>query len=153
MRSTSSNRYSVLADRLSIKPDLRQRLVDTVEICYHEAAQVIFENAATGERLRFDEKFACKFCNIEYREPEPILFSFNSPAGACPRCQGFGNTIDFSMDLAIPNRALSVDEGAVEPWTKPQAAKSGSPASCALTPFPRSASTCRSAISPSPSRT
>ena len=110
----------VLADRVSIAPDLRQRLVDTVEICYREAAEVFFENAGTQERLRFNEKFACKFCNIDYREPEPILFSFNSPAGACPRCQGFGNTIDFSMDLAIPNRALSLSEGAVEPWTKPK---------------------------------
>ena len=110
----------VLADRLAITEDLRQRLVDTVEICYRESGEVIFESAANGERIRFNEKFACKFCNIEYREPEPILFSFNSPAGACPRCQGFGNTIDFSMDLAIPNRALSVVEGAVEPWTKPK---------------------------------
>jgi excinuclease ABC subunit A len=109
-----------LADRVAIGPDLRQRLVDTVEICYREAAEVIFENAAGGERLRFNENFACKFCNIDYREPEPILFSFNSPAGACPRCQGFGNTIDFSMDLAIPNRSLSINEGAVEPWTKPK---------------------------------
>ncbi len=112
----------VLADRLSIAPDLRQRLVDTVEICYGEAAEVFFENAGTQEPLRFNEKFACKFCDIDYREPEPILFSFNSPAGACPRCQGFGNTIDFSMDLAIPNRALSLSEGAVEPWTKPKGA-------------------------------
>ena len=110
----------VLADRLAIAPGLRQRLVDTVEIAYREAAEVIFENASTAERLRFNEKFACKFCNIDYREPEPILFSFNSPAGACPRCQGFGNTIDFSMDLAIPNRALSVADGVVEPWTKPK---------------------------------
>jgi excinuclease ABC subunit A len=110
----------VLADRLTIGPDLRQRLVDTVETCYRESSEVVFENAGSGERLRFNEKFACKHCDIEYREPEPILFSFNSPAGACPRCQGFGNTIDFSMDLAIPNRSLSLDEGAVEPWTKPK---------------------------------
>ena len=110
----------ILADRLAITADLRQRLVDTVESCYRESGEVVFENAANGERLRFNEKFACKFCNIEYREPEPILFSFNSPAGACPRCQGFGNTIDFSMDLAIPNRSLSILEGLVEPWTKPK---------------------------------
>lgn len=110
----------VLADRLSVSAGIRQRLVDSVESCYRQAAQVIFENASTGERLRFSEKFECKFCSIEYREPEPVLFSFNSPAGACPRCQGFGNTIDFSMDLAIPNRTLSISEGAVEPWTKPK---------------------------------
>ena len=125
----------VLADRIAIRPDLRQRLVDTVEICYQEAREVIFEPASGGEsapsrsrllssgqdeRLLFSESFSCKYCGIAYREPEPVLFSFNSPAGACPRCQGFGNTIDFSMDLAIPNRALSINDGVVEPWTKPK---------------------------------
>src|SRR5581483_10038183 len=53
-------------------------------------------------------------------DPEPRLFSFNSPFGACPRCQGFGNTIDFDMDLIIPDRSLSIGDGAVEPWTKPK---------------------------------
>src|SRR5476649_727673 len=57
---------------------------------------------------------------MEFSQPEPILFSFNSPIGACPRCQGFGNTIDFSMDLIVPNRGLSLDQGAVEAWTKPK---------------------------------
>jgi excinuclease ABC subunit A len=84
-----------LADRIAIGPDLHQRLVDTLEICYREAGEAVFEAAAGGERLRFSEKFACKTCNLEFTEPEPILFSFNSPFGACPRCQGFGNTIDF----------------------------------------------------------
>ena len=110
----------VLVDRLSIAPDLHQRLVDTTEISYRESGEVIFENAASGERLRFSEKFSCKQCGILFTEPEPALFSFNSPAGACPRCQGFGNTIDFDMDLAIPDKSLSLDEGAVEPWTKPK---------------------------------
>ncbi len=56
--------------------------------------------------------------------PNPILyFSFNSPAGACPRCQGFGNTIDYSQDLIVPNRGLSLDDGAIEPWTKPKGAE------------------------------
>ncbi|HEY4087779.1 MAG TPA: excinuclease ABC subunit A, partial [Bryobacteraceae bacterium] len=109
----------VLADRIAIGPDLHQRLVDTVEICYRESGEVIFLNVATQERVLFSERFRCKYDNIEFNPPEPILFSFNSPAGACPRCQGFGNTIDYSLDLAIPNRGLSIDEGAIEPWTKP----------------------------------
>ena len=110
----------VLADRLAMAPDLHQRLVDTTETAYREAGEVIFENAATGERLRFSEKFECKQCGIGFVEPEPALFSFNSPTGACPRCQGFGNTIDYDMDLAIPDKSLTLDEGAVEPWTKPK---------------------------------
>jgi excinuclease ABC subunit A len=109
----------ILADRIAISPDLHQRLVDTVEICYRESGEVVFLNVATGERLLFSERFHCKYDNIEFAPPEPILFSFNSPAGACPRCQGFGNTIDYSIDLVVPDRGLSIDEGAIEPWTKP----------------------------------
>jgi excinuclease ABC subunit A len=111
---------SVLADRIAISDDARQRIVDTVESCYRESGEAVFENATTGERLRFSERFICKYDNIEFREPEPVLFSFNSPAGACPRCQGFGNTIDYSLDLIVPNRGLTLDEGAIEPWTKPK---------------------------------
>jgi excinuclease ABC subunit A len=110
----------ILADRLAIAPDMHQRIVDTVEACYRESGEAIFEDAKTGERLLFSERFVCKYDDIEFREPEPILFSFNSPVGACPRCQGFGNTIDYSMDLIVPNRGLTLDQGAVEPWTKPK---------------------------------
>ena len=53
-------------------------------------------------------------------EPEPRLFSFNNPYGACPRCQGFGNTIDFDLDLVIPDKSKTLNEGAIEPWTKPK---------------------------------
>jgi excinuclease ABC subunit A len=109
----------VLADRIAINADLHQRLVDTVEICYREAGEVVFLNVATGERILFSERFHCKYDNLDFTPPEPILFSFNSPAGACPRCQGFGHTIDYSLDLVVPDRGLSIDEGAVEPWTKP----------------------------------
>ncbi len=110
----------MLADRIAISPDLHQRIVDTTETAYREAGEVIFESAAPGERLRFSEKFECKRCGTAFVEPEPTLFSFNSPAGACPRCQGFGNTIDYDLDLAIPDKSLTLDEGAVEPWTKPK---------------------------------
>jgi len=111
----------VLVDRIAIGPDLHQRLVDTIEICYRESGEVIFEEAAApARRLRFNEKFQCKTCGTDFTIPEPILFSFNSPFGACPRCQGFGNTIDFDMDRVIPDSSLSLDEGAVDPWTKPK---------------------------------
>ena len=110
----------VLVDRIAISPDIRQRLVDTLEICYREAGEVIFEPAGGGQSLRFSEKFACKRCGKEFAEPEPSLFSFNNPYGACKRCQGFGNTIDYDMDLVIPDRSLSIQQGAVDPWTKPQ---------------------------------
>ena len=110
-----------LVDRLAITADLHQRIVDTVEICYREAGEVVFEAAGdAAAQIRFSEKFSCKACNVELTEPEPILFSFNSPYGACARCQGFGNTVDYDMDRVIPDRYLSIGEGAVDPWTKPQ---------------------------------
>ena len=74
----------------------------------------------TPERLRFSAAFECKTCHRQYREPEPSLFSFNNPYGACPRCQGFGNTIDFDLDLIIPDKSKTLDEGAIDPWNRPK---------------------------------
>ena len=114
----------VLIDRISVSPDARLRIVDAVEQGYREAGEVIFETAPRDDeqvkRLRFSQRFECKQCNIRYEEPEPRLFSFNNPFGACPRCQGFGNTIDFDLNLVIPNKTLTLAEGAIEPWTKPK---------------------------------
>ncbi|MEO8593605.1 MAG: excinuclease ABC subunit UvrA [Candidatus Solibacter sp.] len=110
----------ILVDRIAIGPDLHQRVVDSVEICYRESGEVVFESASGGAALRFNERFQCKTCGMEFGTPEPILFSFNSPVGACPRCQGFGNTIDFDMNRVIADPSLSIDDGAVDPWTKPK---------------------------------
>ncbi len=114
----------ILVDRLSVAPDIRARLVDAVETGYREAGEILFEGPATNgtppERLRFSQRFECKRCRIRYEEPEPRLFSFNNPYGACPRCQGFGNTIDFDLDLVIPDKSKTLSEGVVEPWTKPK---------------------------------
>ncbi len=112
----------VLADRLVIHPDSHQRMVDTVEICYGESGEVFFEQAGVADprTLHFSEKFACKTCGLIATPPEPTLFSFNNPIGACPVCQGFGNTIDYDLDLIVPDPTLSIQDGAVDPWTKPQ---------------------------------
>src|SRR4029077_3812124 len=72
------------------------------------------------QRFRYSQRFECKRDGIRYEEPEPSLFSFNNPYGACPRCQGFGNTIDFDLDLVIPDKSRTLNEGAIEPWTKPK---------------------------------
>ena len=113
----------VLVDRISVSADARSRIVDAVETCYREAGEIIVETApAEGEpqSLRFAQRFECKRCHLRFDEPEPRLFSFNNPYGACPRCQGFGNTIDFDMDLVIPDKSRTLNEGAIEPWTKPK---------------------------------
>ncbi len=113
-----------LVDRLVVSADQRSRIVDAVEIGYREAGEVIFETASregeAPQRLRFSQRFECKNDGSRYEEPEPRLFSFNNPYGACPRCQGFGNTIDFDLDLVIPDKGRTLNEGAIEPWTKPK---------------------------------
>jgi len=112
-----------LIDRLSItdSTELLQRIVDATELAYRESREIVFESAASdGKLLRFSEKFSCKTCDTVFVDPEPNLFSFNSPAGACPRCQGFGNTIDYSPARVIPDQFLSIQGGAVLPWTRPQ---------------------------------
>ena len=118
-----------LIDRLVVAGDQRARIVDAVEIGYREAGEVIFltapREASDGEReatksFRFSQRFECKNDGTRYEEPEPRLFSFNNPYGACPRCQGFGNTIDFDLDLVIPDKGKTLNEGAIEPWTKPK---------------------------------
>src|SRR6202171_5772836 len=119
----------VLVDRLSISPESRSRLVDSIEICYREGhgeaiIQFVSEASSSAgqeaECLTFNERFECKKDGTLYQEPEPRLFSFNNPYGACPRCQGFGNTVDFDLNLVVPDASKSLDEGAIQPWTKPR---------------------------------
>jgi excinuclease ABC subunit A len=127
----------VLVDRLVVSTGSRTRVVDAIETAYRESGEVIFEIPAdalaeAGEsarptqastqasQMRFAQRFECKTCSLRYEEPEPRLFSFNNPYGACPRCQGFGNTIDFDLDLVIPDKMKTLAEGAIEPWTKPK---------------------------------
>jgi excinuclease ABC subunit A len=113
----------VLIDRLVAREDVRERLVDSLETCFQEGhGTVIIVTAGELEprRMRFSERFECKYDGTVYAPPEPRLFSFNNPYGACPTCQGFGNTIGLDLELVIPNPSLSLNDGAIEPWTKPQ---------------------------------
>ncbi|MGB7067873.1 MAG: excinuclease ABC subunit UvrA [Pyrinomonadaceae bacterium] len=109
----------VLIDRLKAAPDIRQRLVDSLETCFREGHAAVIRSVE-GEELKFSDRFICKYDATAYEEPEPQLFSFNSPFGACPTCQGFGNTVGIDYDLVIPNQLLSIAGGAIEPFTRPQ---------------------------------
>ncbi|MDE3186988.1 MAG: excinuclease ABC subunit A, partial [Acidobacteriota bacterium] len=115
----------VLLDRIVVSAENRARIVDAVEIAYRESGEVIFEEVPrdeTAERRhhRFSGDFECTSCHRPGREPEPRLFSFNNPFGACPRCQGFGNTVDYDLNLVIPDKALSLSDGAIDPWNRPK---------------------------------
>jgi excinuclease ABC subunit A len=115
----------VLLDRIVVSAENRARIVDAAEIAYREGSEVIFEEVPREEnaerrRHRFSGAFECKSCHRPGKEPEPRLFSFNNPFGACPRCQGFGNTVDFDMNLVIPDKGLSLEDGAIDPWNRPK---------------------------------
>jgi len=144
-----SQELFVLVDRLATQADARQRLTESVEACYREGGgravaeiaglpedwdarqpvggpaavplyKKVREQIQKGDRFIFSEGFECRQCRLTYEEPEPRLFSFNNPFGACPKCQGFGNTIDFDLDRVIPDKDRSLQQGAIEPWTKPR---------------------------------
>ena len=115
----------VLLDRIVVSAENRSRIVDAAEIAYREGGEVIFEEvprdeAAERKRHRFSGAYECKSCHRPGKEPEPRLFSFNNPFGACPRCQGFGNTMDFDLNLVIPDKKLTLNGGAIDPWNRPK---------------------------------
>ena len=120
----------ILLDRIVVNAENRPRIVDAVETAYREAGEVIFEEAPREEtvdetgterrRLRFSGAYECTNCHRPGREPEPRLFSFNNPFGACPRCQGFGNTVDYDLGLVIPDQGLTLAGGAIDPWNRPK---------------------------------
>ena len=115
----------VIVDRLKIDGDLRTRLTDSIETAYVEGGGAAFaielsEEAGEAPRVhRFSERFECRMCNIPYEVPQPRLFSFNNPFGACPLCHGFGNIIELDMALVVPDASKSILENAIEPWSKP----------------------------------
>jgi excinuclease ABC subunit A len=112
----------VVVDRLVIRPgaagDDRTRLVDSVEQALRLGSGSMIAAVVGGEELLFSEHFACPVCNISLPEIEPRTFSFNSPHGACPACSGLGTTMEFDPDLIIPNKDLTIGQGAIMPWVR-----------------------------------
>ncbi len=115
----------VVVDRLKVDEDVRTRLTDSIETAYTEgggAAFAIELPESSGPKPvvhRFSERFECRICNLQYEVPQPRLFSFNNPFGACPICHGFGNIIELDMDLVVPDPTKSILQNAIEPWSKP----------------------------------
>jgi excinuclease ABC subunit A len=115
---------AVVVDRVRVTPDLRARLTDSMETAFREGDGSAFaiEVDAAGAPIatrRFSERFECRVCGIPYEIPQPRLFSFNNPFGACPVCHGFGNVIELDRHLVVPDPTKSINDGAIEPWTKP----------------------------------
>ncbi|MFA7002137.1 MAG: excinuclease ABC subunit A, partial [Candidatus Omnitrophota bacterium] len=115
----------VCVDRLKLDGRNRKRLTDSLETAFRYGrgeAVTAFESSSGGKGPRFSEHLRCASCARTFRDPVPNLFSFNSPLGACPECQGFGRIITLDWDLVVPDPKRSLAGGAIEPWTKPSAA-------------------------------
>ena len=107
----------VVVDRIVVGPDIASRLADSLETALAAAdGLAIAEDADSGERTLFSAKFACPVSGFTIEEIEPRLFSFNNPFGACPSCDGLGTRLYFDADLVVPNRTLSLYDGAIAPW-------------------------------------
>lgn len=122
------DKVSIVVDRMGIEEGQKSRLVDSLESAYSHGKDrleiLIFDKEAKEtprESLRFSRFFHCPSCDKEFRKPNPNMFSFNSPLGACPECQGFGRTITIDKDLVVPDKKKTIREGAIEPWTKESA--------------------------------
>jgi len=106
----------VVVDRLVIKEGIRNRLADSLELALKQSDGLVMADIAGGKSVLFSEKAACTRCNISFPEFTPASFSFNSPQGACPKCDGLGTGTEFDPDLIVPNPDLSLREGAIAPW-------------------------------------
>lgn len=106
----------VVVDRLIVKNRIKNRLADSLELAMSLSDGLVTVDVLGGQPVLFSEKSACITCGISYPDFTPASFSFNSPQGACPKCDGLGSTTEFDPDLIIPNRELSLREGAVAVW-------------------------------------
>ncbi|HSC34103.1 MAG TPA: excinuclease ABC subunit UvrA [Thermodesulfobacteriota bacterium] len=108
----------IVLDRLVLDKKSRSRIVGSLELAFEESRHVNVR-ILDGETLRYSADLECPACHTRLNEPTPLLFSFNSPQGACPECKGFGNILGLDPDLVIPNPEKSLSQGAIEPLTKP----------------------------------
>jgi len=107
----------VVVDRLVMKPDLRTRLTQSIETAAAVADGLVVIDLMNGESLTFSERFACPEHGVSLPELQPRIFSFNSPHGACPRCTGLGSQQEIDPDLLVPDPTISIDQGALVPWS------------------------------------
>ena len=113
LEKNKKHNIEIVIDRLSVKEGIEKRLTESVESALALADGLVMIDIIDGEMLNFSQSFACPDCGISVEEMEPRSFSFNNPFGACPECFGLGYKMEFDMDLIIPDKRLSIDEGAI----------------------------------------
>ena len=113
-----SDKVDVVVDRLKLGPPVRSRFIEAVELALGQSGGwVVVSDREGSQRHEYSSDLRCNGCDRVFPEPSPRLFSFNSPEGACPACNGFGNRLEFDEDKIIPDPELSLREGAVKPWS------------------------------------
>ncbi|MGZ6275081.1 MAG: excinuclease ABC subunit UvrA, partial [Syntrophales bacterium] len=117
LNKNKRHNIDVVVDRLFVKEGIRRRLRDSLEIAVHLSDGLVRVDVAGGDEILFSEKYACPECGISMPELAPRNFSFNSPYGACADCDGLGTRMYFDENLVVPDRELSVREGAIAPWS------------------------------------
>ena len=116
----------IIVDRLVIKSGIEKRLTDSIENVLHLAEGLLTVDVIGGEPMNFSQSFSCPDCGISIEEIEPRSFSFNNPFGACPECFGLGYKMEFDEDLIIPDKSLSIEQGAIAVMGWQSAGKKGS---------------------------
>ena len=116
LNKNTKHAIDVVVDRLIVNEKIRNRLADSLELAMSQSDGLVTVDILDEEPVLFSEKSACIACDISYPEFTPASFSFNSPQGACPKCDGLGSTTEFDPNLIIPNPELSLREGAVALW-------------------------------------
>ncbi len=114
LEKNKKHTISIVIDRLVVKTDIQKRLSDSIETVMKLSDGILDVHIIDGETLTFSQHFACPDCEISIEEIEPRMFSFNNPFGACPVCHGLGFTMKFDPDLIIPNRELTLRQGAIQ---------------------------------------
>ena len=108
----------VVVDRLILKPGIERRLTESVEVALNLADDIVVINTLDGGDRLFSRRLACTYCGVSMPEMTPRAFSFNSPHGACPECQGLGAVYDFDPARLVPDESLSLQDGAIAPWAR-----------------------------------
>jgi excinuclease ABC subunit A len=126
LKKQEKHTIEVVVDRLTAKPESKQRLTDSIETALKLASGLVtleFVDAKVGEKERtYSELLACHDCGLSFQEMEPRSFSFNSPFGACSDCTGIGSKLEVDEELVIPDDSLSIEDGAIAPWSGGQSA-------------------------------
>ena len=117
LKKQEKHTIEIVIDRLQVKPESKSRITDSIETALKLGNGIVVLDVIDKEELTYSEHLACHDCGLSFEELEPRSFSFNSPFGACPECTGLGTKLEVDEDLIIPDDSISINDGAIAPWS------------------------------------